>query len=56
VSKAALVVRGVVAEGFHVKVLLLATVATKTSPKLSKDQSPGSRFTCPADTASPQAL
>ena len=43
--KAALVVKGVVDEGFHVKVLLLATVATNTSPKLSKDQRPGSKFT-----------
>ena len=56
VSKAALVVKGVVDEGFHVKVLLLATVATNTSPKLSKDQRPGSKFTWPAFTASPQAL
>ena len=37
----------------QVKVLPLATVATKTSPQLPKDQSPGSYVTLDAFTASP---
>ena len=39
---------------FHVNVLPFAIVATNTSPKLLKDQSPGSRVIVPASTASPQ--
>ena len=38
---------------FHVKVLPFAIVATDTSPKLLKDQSPGSSVIVPASTASP---
>jgi hypothetical protein len=38
---------------FQVKVLPFAIVATNTSPKLLKDQSPGSRVIVPASTASP---
>ena len=42
------------APAFHVKVLPLAIVAINTSPKLSKDQRPGSSDTSEADAASPQ--
>ena len=38
---------------FHVNVLPLAMVATKTSPKLLNDQSPGSRVVVVATTGSP---
>ena len=38
---------------FHVNVLPFAMVATNTSPQLLKDQSPGSRVTVDALTASP---
>ena len=41
---------------FHVKVFPFAIVATNTSPKLLKDQSPGSRVTVAASTASPHPL
>ena len=37
----------------HVNVLPLATVATKTCPQFPKDQSPGSKVTVDALTASP---
>jgi len=40
-------------EESQVKVLPLAIVATNTSPKLLNDQSPGSRVTVAASTASP---
>jgi hypothetical protein len=42
------------APAFHVKVLPFAIVAINTSPKLSKDQRPGSSDTSEADAASPQ--
>ncbi len=41
----ALTVLGLVAPAFHVNVLPLKIVATRTSPKLSKDQLPGSKTT-----------
>ena len=44
-----------VAPAFHVNVLPFAIVAIKTSPKLSKDQRPGSRVTSEAEAASPHA-
>ena len=53
---AALVVNGVVAPAFHVKVFPLAIVATKTSPKLLKDQRPGSSVIVSASTALPHPL
>ena len=50
----ALVCKADVAEGTHSKVLLFLTVAIKTSPKLSKDQLPGSNVTSAVLVASPQ--
>ena len=41
----ALTVLGLVAPASHVNVLPLKIVATRTSPKLSKDQLPGSKVT-----------
>ena len=49
----ALVVSLAVISEFHVNVLPFAIVATNTSPKLLKDQSPGSSVIVPASTASP---
>ena len=45
VDKEALTVLGLDAPAFHVNVLPLKIVATNTSPKLSKDQLPGSNIT-----------
>ena len=47
---------GSVAPPFHVKVLPLLIVAINTSPKESKDQSPGSRVCVEAATAIPQPV
>ena len=52
----ALVVSLAVIPAFQVKVLPFAIVATNTSPKLLKDQSPGSSVTVDASTASPHPL
>ena len=43
-------------EESQVNVLPFAIVATNTSPKLLKDQSPGSRVRVPASTASPHPV
>ena len=50
----ALLLSGLAAPPFHVKVFPFATVAINTSPKLSKDHRPGSRDTSDAAAASPQ--
>ena len=47
---------GLAAPAFQVKVLPFAIVATNTSPKLLKDQSPGSRVTVDACTALPKPV
>ncbi len=48
--------RAFVVTGSYEKVFPLETVATKTCPQLLKDQSPGSRVTVVALTASPQLV
>ena len=52
----ALVPVGLAAPAFQVKVLPFAIVATNTSPKLLKDQRPGSRVTVDACTALPKPV
>ena len=52
----ALVVNLAASPAFHVNVWPFAIVAINTSPKLSKDQRPGSKVTSSADEAVPQVL